>query len=949
MIPVARLKHHAINADNRACAARLHRPSSSATLGKSGFCEVVRLSVFAIVPWFALPVCAQEPVPAALPPITPVIEGESVQAGSTISSPPMIDQTVAHGQDSIDSQTPTFTSNAAIEAVQTQNNGQNPPPPLPEPTSALPPVNADEMDDSDRDELLRGPVHEAFAEQFNTDPISGLIVPQKPPEAIEEMAPELKPDGRQVEWISGYWAWDDEQEDFIWVSGIWREVPQGFRWLPGYWTEVEGGYQWVSGTWVSTQSSEINYLEEAPPQTLEQGPVGDAPTVEHIWIPGSWIWSETRYVWRPGYWSTGYSSWVWVPARYQWTPRGYYFCDGYWDYPVARRGVLFAPSYFHRRFRYRQISRFTPRVVVASNNLTVHFWVRPRYRHYYFGNYYDVAWSNRGLTPWHQFPRQRRCFDPLYAYYGRGQNNDYFNQLNVQFNVFVNQANRRPPVRFRDQDRWVQDHREFRADGLLGDRFQNFVNVSSEDQNGFRFVRLENRQRERVEETTSRLRELVNQRRDVERSLEQLDRMRDSGDNSNRIGNDATALVDKLSGRDQRPVGEGAARVPRLRDRIADSNGEPAEHQTEEKNPLTTDNQERDPRRRDRLRLDDAAPDGRGDLARNEQGKTDQNRIGGPSSVPSSDQTTVVDSSPRPNRDKASDNETREPRQRNPRDEWRPETRGNGEDSDPKLAGVGRSPIRPSEKTESEAGIPIIAVESDAKSEPREQDRRDVRERLMLPPVGNTTDNGKPRGIMHRNNNTGDVSQPDVRGLIGNGSENDRNQNSGRKLRNGNSAPSMDGEGRIPFNDVDPGKQDGLREQNPSRQTDRPIRPSPGSENPSGPAVRENSARSRAPSSLMMPDPPAGTPSGNIDKNAGAENISRLRNSGSFRRSPGESSLESPNRKRSPSLTGPMSEFSHGSPPADTPAPEAIRPSRRETVPTIENTMPRVRASETLR
>jgi len=408
----------------------------------------------------------------------------------------------------------------------------------------LPPFNADQMADEDRDDLLRGPVHEAFAEQVNSDPTPNLIVAQQPPEPVEELPPELKPNGREVEWISGYWAWDEDQDDFIWISGVWREIPQGFRWLPGYWTEVEGGFQWISGTWVSTQTTDIQYLADAPPETLELGPVGVAPASDQIWIPGTWMWNDTRYAWRPGYWSTGYENWVWVPARYQVTPRGYYHCTGYWDYPVNRRGVLFAPSYFNRRFRSNRITRFTPRVVVSTNLLTTHFWVRPRYRHYYFGNYYNVAYANRGLTPWYQYPQQRRTFDPLYAYYSRGQrSNGYQNQLSVQFNLFVNQPNLRPAITFRDQDRWQHDgHRDIRPNDLLGNRFQNLVDNSTRDRSGLQFVRLENSQREQLQQDTRQLRDLGNQRRVVERSRSQLQKQHDGNIKNQLHGHDANRL-----------------------------------------------------------------------------------------------------------------------------------------------------------------------------------------------------------------------------------------------------------------------------------------------------------------------------------------------------------------------------------------------------------------------
>lgn len=56
-------------------------------------------------------------------------------------------------------------------------------------------------------------------------------------EAIEEVPPEQKPTGDNVDWIPGYWAWDDERTDFLWVSGIWRSLPPGRQWVSGYWAK----------------------------------------------------------------------------------------------------------------------------------------------------------------------------------------------------------------------------------------------------------------------------------------------------------------------------------------------------------------------------------------------------------------------------------------------------------------------------------------------------------------------------------------------------------------------------------------------------------------------------------------------------------------------------------------------------------------------------------------
>src|SRR5262249_61828053 len=71
----------------------------------------------------------------------------------------------------------------------------------------------------------RGPVHEAFAKPFQKDAGPTPVVPKQPPRPVPEEPPDQKPAGNNVQWIPGYWAWDDDKKDYLWITGASREVP----------------------------------------------------------------------------------------------------------------------------------------------------------------------------------------------------------------------------------------------------------------------------------------------------------------------------------------------------------------------------------------------------------------------------------------------------------------------------------------------------------------------------------------------------------------------------------------------------------------------------------------------------------------------------------------------------------------------------------------------------
>jgi hypothetical protein len=300
--------------------------------------------------------------------------------------------------------------------------------------------------ESDSQVLTRGPVHEAFAATISFDPEPGIIVNRPPPPPIEELPPEQRPEGANVAWIPGYTAWDDERDDFVWVSGVWRALPPGRQWVSGYWGRTSQGFQWVSGYWADAQLSEIEYLPE-PPETMEVGPNMPIPSPNHSWSPGSWVWYQGRYAWRPGYWVTVQPDWDWIPAHYTWTPRGYVFVDGYWDYSIERRGVLFAPVYFKPGIYARRGYYYSPSVVINLGVFTNHLFVRPRYNHYYFGDYYDSRYSNAGFYSWFAYQSSRYGYDPIFVHerWRHRHDRDWGRRVEADFRYRRDNIQARPP------------------------------------------------------------------------------------------------------------------------------------------------------------------------------------------------------------------------------------------------------------------------------------------------------------------------------------------------------------------------------------------------------------------------------------------------------------------------------------------------------------------------
>ena len=335
--------------------------------------------------------------------------------------------------------------------------------------------------DADVEAFARGPVHEAFADVYDLNPAANEIIATAPPAAVDELPPEQAPTGDNVQWIAGYWSWDAEAKDHLWVSGVWRDIPPGRRWVPGYWAEATGGFQWVGGFWADAQATELAYVPP-PPESLEAGPNVPPPAGDQQWVPGNWSYVSDNYRWSPGYYTPCQQDFMYVPNQYSYTPNGCVFVPGYWDYRFAQRGTLFSPVRFRRPllgYGFGRPAFYRPRYSVNMASFLIHLFVRPRNRNFYYGDYYGNQYANLGYTPWYRrsFVNQR-IHDPALSFYRRDSQRrgiDFDRSVGNWHQQYESNVGLRPPRLISGQNQFLTQHPGNRAAQLavMGNRFDD--------------------------------------------------------------------------------------------------------------------------------------------------------------------------------------------------------------------------------------------------------------------------------------------------------------------------------------------------------------------------------------------------------------------------------------------------------------------------------------------
>lgn len=252
--------------------------------------------------------------------------------------------------------------------------------------------------------VIDGPIHECTL-TFPYGPLPQKAVEKTPPKPIFEDIP-FQLETYSV-WIHGYWAWNEQKNDYIWITGTWRKPPPEHHWIHGFWKKFEQGWVWISGFWSKPYFDSITFIENSPPEYVNENP-GTPPKEKSFWMPGYWHYfsDADEYGWVPGNWQDSNPEWVYIPSHYIWQPQGYVFVPGYWDWPLNKLSRIYYPIIIDPLNRNKII--YQPTVYIEPDKTIIFLFNKyPDYlcyfQHHYL--YHENNWDNFLYTPaWWQIP-----------------------------------------------------------------------------------------------------------------------------------------------------------------------------------------------------------------------------------------------------------------------------------------------------------------------------------------------------------------------------------------------------------------------------------------------------------------------------------------------------------------------------------------------------------------
>jgi len=158
--------------------------------------------------------------------------------------------------------------------------------------------------------------------------------------------------------------------------------------------------------------------------------------------------------------------------------------------------VLFAPVYFTRRVYARPGFSYSPTVAIDLGVFVNHLFMRPRYQHYYFGDYYATNYQTAGYYPSYLYHSSRYGYDPIYAHqrWQYRQDPQWERRVAADFQNRRAHENLRPPRTWAAQTALVASRAGVGDGGLIVTRPFEQLRQSTDSRLRFQPVDMQERQ-----------------------------------------------------------------------------------------------------------------------------------------------------------------------------------------------------------------------------------------------------------------------------------------------------------------------------------------------------------------------------------------------------------------------------------------------------------------------
>jgi hypothetical protein len=245
-------------------------------------------------------------------------------------------------------------------------------------------------------------VHEAFFQETHSALIYQAVSEQPPQNIIEKVPSQNDP---LTAWIPGYWEWDPDMRNYLWIGGVWRRPPPGHSWVPSFWLKIDDSWIRLRGFWKNERMENIHFIRDEIPEDLDETMI-DPPNLDSFWIHGTWYYDNENksFVWQNGRWESFDANWIYIPSFYVWRPDGYVNIEGYWDWPLDTRGSSYANITVERDNRNDVVYAPTQTVDVKTLiNRLVPYYPDYVYLFWWHTHFYPNEWKGNQEIPfwWH--------------------------------------------------------------------------------------------------------------------------------------------------------------------------------------------------------------------------------------------------------------------------------------------------------------------------------------------------------------------------------------------------------------------------------------------------------------------------------------------------------------------------------------------------------------------